>query len=176
MNTTAFLGTVPTRLLWIFTLLLFSISRGGDARAEPAGATNAGTARADALLGEWWTEKNEGRVRFTKDADGTLRGTTTCCKHEKGDPDNPATDIHNPDPKLRGRSTVGIVIIWKLAYEDGEYSGGYVYNPRDGKTYRIAAEIIDDSTVKIRGYMLIPLLGQSQIWKRARVEKPAAAR
>jgi uncharacterized protein (DUF2147 family) len=95
---------------------------------------------------------------------------------EKDDPNNPATDIHNPDPKLRGRSTVGIVIIWKLAYKDGEYSGGYVYNPRDGKTYRIAAEIIDDSTVKIHAYRLIPLLGQSHIWKRARVERPSAAR
>jgi uncharacterized protein (DUF2147 family) len=173
MNTKAFRGTVPTGFLWICTLLLLSIGRGGEAQAEPARATNAGTARADALLGEWWTEKNEGRVRFTKDVDGTLRGTTTCCTHEKADPDNPATDIHNPDPKLRGRSTVGIVIIWKLAYEDGEYSGGYVYNPRDGKTYRIAAEIIDDNTVKIRGYLLIPLLGQSQIWKRARVEGPS---
>ena len=177
MNTRAFLETVPGGRLWLFTLLLFSISPWGDALAEPARAANAGTARGDLLLGEWWTEKNEGRVRFTKDADGTLRGTTTCCApKKKADPDNPATDIHNPDPKLRGRSTVGIVIIWKLAYEGGEYSGGYVYNPRDGKTYRIAAEIIDDNTVKIRGYLLIPLLGQSQIWKRANVERPSAAR
>jgi uncharacterized protein (DUF2147 family) len=176
MNTRPLLETVPARFLWMFTLSLLSISGWGVAQAEPARPTNADTARGDVLLGEWWTEKNEGRVRFTKAADGTLRGTTTCCTHQKGDPDNPATDIHNPDPKLRGRSTVGIVIIWKLAYEDGEYSGGYVYNPRDGKTYRIAAEIIDENTVKIRGYMLIPLLGQSQIWKRARVERPAAAR
>jgi uncharacterized protein (DUF2147 family) len=175
VNTRPFLGTVPAGFLWIFTLLLLSLSHWDDAHAEPARAANA-EARGDVLLGEWWTEKNEGRVRFTKDVDGTLRGTTTCCVPKKAGPDNPATDIHNPDPKLRGRSTIGIVIIWKLAYEDGEYSGGYVYNPRDGKTYRIAAEIVDDSTVKIRGYMLIPLLGQSQIWKRARVERPSAAR
>lgn len=171
MNTRPFLG-VPAGLLWIVALSLLSISGLGGAQAARARATNAETARGDVLLGEWWTEKNEGRVRFTKDVDGTLRGTTTCCVPEKPDRDNPATDIHNPDPKLRGRSTVGIVIIWKLAYEHGEYSGGYVYNPRDGKTYRIAAEMIDENTVKIRGYMLIPLLGQSQIWKRGRIGRP----
>ena len=53
-------------------------------------------------------------------------------------------------------------------YEDGEYNDGYVYNPCDGKTYRIEAKIIDQNTVKIRGHRGIPLLGQSQIWKRAR--------
>lgn len=53
-------------------------------------------------------------------------------------------------------------------YEDGEYNDGYVYSPRDGKTYRIEAKIIDQNTVKIRGHLGIPLLGQSQIWKRVR--------
>jgi hypothetical protein len=92
---------------------------------------------------------------------------------EKDDPNNPATDIHNPDPKLRGRSTVGIVIIWKLAYKDGEYSGGYVYNPRDGKTYRIAAEIIDDSTVKIHAYRLIPRTRRKAVSSALRLRVPA---
>ena len=142
-----------------------------DVRAEPSRGAPAAASRADVLLGEWWTDEREGRVSFTKDADGTFRGTTTCCIPDKPSPERPAKDIHNPDPKLRGRSTVGIVIIWKLAYEDGKYSGGYVYNPRDGKTYRLAAEIIDADTIEVRGYLMIPLLGQSQIWKRARAAK-----
>jgi hypothetical protein len=28
-------------------------------------------------------------------------------------------------------------------FEDGEYNDGYVYNPRDGDTYRFEAKIID---------------------------------
>lgn len=127
------------------------------------------------LLGEWWTENNQGRVRITRDKDGTYRGTTTCCVH-KDDKDNPAIDVNNPNPKLRARSTVGIVIFWKLKFDDGEYVDGYVYNPRDGKTYRIEMKVLDRETLKIRGYMGIPLLGQSQIWKRAHGEaRPANA-
>jgi uncharacterized protein (DUF2147 family) len=141
-----------------------------EQRSAPAAA--ATTAKkppspGDALLGEWWTENNEGRIRFTRAPDGTFTGTTTCCAPKVPSEDHPARDIHNPNPKQRGRSTVGIILIWKLIYEDGEYSDGYVYNPRDGKTYRFEAKIIDRNTVKIRGYLGIPLLGQSQIWKRA---------
>jgi uncharacterized protein (DUF2147 family) len=147
-------------------LVAFAMS----ARSAPIHAQSKPLITAsDALVGEWWTEGNEGRVRISKDRDGTFRGTTTCCVPQKVSKDKPGQDVNNPNPKLRARSTVGIVIIWKLTYDDdGEYSGGYVYNPRDGKTYRIEAKIIDRNTVKIRGYIGIPLLGQSQIWKRAR--------
>lgn len=136
----------------------------------PARATSQAPApgKGSALLGEWWTEGNEGRIQFTRARDGTFRGTSTCCRPKRPSADNPTEDIHNPNPKLRGRATIGIVIIWDLRYDDGEYSGGYVYNPRDGKTYRLQAEFIDRDTLRIRGYLGIPLLGQSQIWKRAR--------
>jgi uncharacterized protein (DUF2147 family) len=135
-------------------------------RAQPA---RAAASPADALLGEWWTEGNEGRVRFSRDRDGTFRGTTSCCVTSERKPGEVYEDIHNPNPKLRTRSTLGIVIIWKLSYEDdGEYTGGHVYNPRDGKTYRFEAKLLDKDTVKIRGYLGIPLLGQSQVWKRHR--------
>lgn len=114
----------------------------------------------DELLGEWWTEGKEGRIRFARHRDGTFFGTTTCCRADK--------DVHNPDPKLRARSTLGIVLIWALTHRQrGEYEGGYVYNPRDGETYRLDAKLIDRHTLRIRGYLGIPLLGQTQLWQRA---------
>jgi uncharacterized protein (DUF2147 family) len=63
------------------------------------------------------------------------------------------------------------VLIWNLKFEDGAFVDGHVYNPRDGKTYRMKVEVIDKETVKIRGYMGISLLGQNQIWKRYHDEK-----
>ena len=149
----------------------------GSAQSPPTAAPPvARAAPGDTLLGEWWTENDEGRVRFTRDRDGTFRGTTTCCVPNRPSEEHPLRDVHNPNPKLRSRSTVGIVLIWKLAYDDGKYSGGYVYNPRDGKTYRFAVTIIDRDTVKIRGYMGIALFGQSQIWRRVRVADSGVAR
>jgi uncharacterized protein (DUF2147 family) len=154
---------------------------GSAQQTQLVSATKTRLVQGDELLGEWWTQGNEGRIRITRDRDGTFRGTTTCCVPAKPTQDHPAQDIHNPNPERRPRSTVGIVIIWKLKYEgDGEYVDGYVYNPRDGKTYRIDMQVVDRNTVKIRGYLAIPLLGQSQIWKRvgpaANAEPTTAAR
>lgn len=127
------------------------------------------TRPSDAIIGEWWTEGREGRIRFKRYKDGTFIGVTTCCNPKNPSKDNPGNlDIHNPDPKKRSRSNIGIVLIWNLKYdEDGEYTDGYVYNPRDGKTYRMNIEVIDRNTLEIRGYIGIPLLGQTQTWKRA---------
>ena len=157
-----------TRKMLAGLVAVISIAIASAAHADPAG---------DELLGEWWTENNEGRVSMARYKDGTYRGTTTCCEH-KDSKDNPNIDIHNPKPELRNRSTVGIVLIWNLKYEKGEYVDGHVYNPRDGKTYRMKMEVVDHETLKVRGYMGISLLGQTQVWKRAHLDskKQAAAK
>lgn len=140
---------------------------------EPASAEEK-AAPADQLLGEWWTEDNEGRIQMARYKDGTYRGVTTCCVHND-DAGKPILDVHNPNPSLRSRSTVGVVLIWNLKYENGEYVDGHVYNPRDGKTYRMKMEIVDRETLKVRGYLGIALLGQTQIWKRAHLDGKKSA-
>jgi uncharacterized protein (DUF2147 family) len=156
---------VSTRISLVLSLILVASALFGlQARADSGSESGL---PADTLIGEWWTEGREGRVNFQRYRDGTYRGTTTCCKPLKPSADRPLTDHKNPNPALRERATVGIVIIWKLVFDSGEYSGGHVYNPRDGKTYRINVEVLDKNTIKIRGFLGISLLGQSQVWKRA---------
>jgi uncharacterized protein (DUF2147 family) len=128
------------------------------------GAIRAPAVRADpppdAILGEWWTEGKEGRFRFVRASDGTysgiLVGETT-----------PGVDTNNKDPALRNRRLLGATLIWHLRADDGEYVDGFVYNPRNGETYRMKAEITGKTTLKIRGYLGISLFGQSQSWTRA---------
>jgi uncharacterized protein (DUF2147 family) len=145
-----------------------------DSQAQATARPEAAAVHpGDGLIGEWWTEGKVGRVRFIRHADGTYRGITSWRAANAPPDDNPPRDLHNHNPKLRGRPTLGIVLIWNLTYDDGSYVDGYVYNPRDGDTYRFKAELLDKNTLKIRGYMAIPLLGESQIWKR--YAPPAAA-
>jgi len=81
--------------------------------------------------------------------------------------DEKKNDVNNPNPKFRERKLKGIVIMWNLKFEDGEYVDGYCYNPRDGNTYRVKMKILGQNSLRIRGYLLVPLLGQSQDWVRA---------
>lgn len=132
------------------------------ARAEDAAPLGA-TFPTEAILGEWTTpaETNRppGRIKFVRGQDGTYLGIATWSSQ-------PKKDVHNKDPKLRDRPIVGSVIIWHLRYEDGKYVDGYVYNPEDGDTYRFEVEVLTPESLKVRGYLGIPLLGQNQTWAR----------
>jgi uncharacterized protein (DUF2147 family) len=116
---------------------------------------------ADTLVGNWWTEGKEGKMRIEKTKSGRYQVIISSGKDED------KKDVNNPDPKLRERKLKGIVIMWNLKFEDGEYVDGYCYNPRDGNTYRVKMKITGQNSLRIRGYLLIPLLGQSQDWVRA---------
>jgi uncharacterized protein (DUF2147 family) len=155
-------GDPMSKLASIATLTLSSalvLGVGGTppARGQPP---RAEATAPDAIAGEWWTEGQEGRIRFVRSTDGTYAGILVAGK-------DPGTDVHNPDPALRNRPILGIVLLWHLVPEDGAYVDGYVYNPRNGKTYRMKAEVTGKTTLKIRGYLGISLLGQSQTWTRA---------
>jgi uncharacterized protein (DUF2147 family) len=115
----------------------------------------------ESILGEWWTPGKEGRMRFVKTKSGRYEALVAWGIEPE------LRDTKNPDPKLRNRKITGSVLIWHLKYEDGEYVDGYVYNPRDGNTYHMKARLIGKDTLKIRGYLAVPLLGQSQEWARA---------
>jgi uncharacterized protein (DUF2147 family) len=129
----------------------------------PAFASRMGAASVkqpeSALLGEWIPESKDGRIKFEKAPDGTYMGIVSWAAA-------PKKDANNPDPKLRDRTTLGVIIIWHLQYDGDEYVGGYCYNPNDGRTYRMKVELLGADTLKVRGYLAIPLLGQTQEWTR----------
>jgi uncharacterized protein (DUF2147 family) len=118
---------------------------------------------AETILGEWTTPAEEnrppGRVKFVRAQDGTYLGILSWSA-------DPRKDAHNKDPNLRDRSLVGIVLIWHLRYDDGEYVDGSIYNPEDGGTYRLKAEVLSPDSLKVRGYLGISLFGQNRVWSR----------
>lgn len=129
--------------------------------AEGRKRTKPGRTGAEGIAGEWWSEERDGRIRFYQHRDGTFRGILTWSK-------NPRADTENDNPKLRTRSIIGIVLIWELSYENGEYDGGYVYNPEDGNVYRLDAKVLGPDKLEVRGFLGISLLGETQVWTRYR--------
>jgi uncharacterized protein (DUF2147 family) len=115
---------------------------------------------AETIEGRWWTEGKEGLMKIEKTKGSRYQVIIVSGKDED------KKDVKNRDPKKRERKLKGIVIMWNLKFEDGEYVDGYCYNPRDGNTYRVKMKITGKNTLRIRGYLLVPLLGQSQDWTR----------
>jgi uncharacterized protein (DUF2147 family) len=79
----------------------------------------------------------------------------------------PLVDVNNPDPALRSRPLLGLQVLHGLRPTgDGTWDDGEAYNPDDGDTYSVRMSIQDDGTLRVRGYVLIPLLGKTVVWTR----------
>jgi uncharacterized protein (DUF2147 family) len=79
----------------------------------------------------------------------------------------PKVDLENPDASLRERPIVGLRILSGFTYDgDGRWSGGTIYDPANGKTYKSRLTHAGADTLDVRGYVGVPLFGRSTTWKR----------
>ena len=79
----------------------------------------------------------------------------------------PDLDLLNPDPALRQRRLCGLTIIWGLQPDgQGQWSNGWLYDPKDGATYNVTAQLITPDTMSARVYRGMPLLGRTEILTR----------
>ena len=80
----------------------------------------------------------------------------------------PAKDENNPDAKLRSRQLIGLNMLSGLKKDGGEYSGGSIYDPGNGKTYNCSMKVEGD-VLKVRGSLdKRGLLGRTMDWFRVK--------
>lgn len=72
-------------------------------------------------------------------------------------------DRHNPDPALRQRRLCGLTILWGLrSAGPNRWEGGWFYNPEDGKTYNVTAELTSADLIVARIYSGARIFGQTK--------------
>lgn len=107
-------------------------------------------AAADDVLGIWKTNEGGGHVELYRVGDQLegkiVGGDVNEAKQTK--------DVHNPDPALRDRELLGLVIIQGLRYDAGDdaWKDGQLYRSTNGKTYRSKIKLADDGVLKVTGY------------------------
>ena len=76
-------------------------------------------------------------------------------------------DKDNPDPRLRQRQLCGLTILWNLHPAGrNRWQDGWFYNPDDGDTYRVSAQLESEDVLKARIYVGMPLFGRTKILVR----------
>lgn len=167
-------------------------SRGGKPRSRAfrdslflatvmlAVASVLSVAQAADPTGVWLTEDGDAKVRIAAcDALPAAAGRESEPQEHCGEivwlaePTNPqgrpVVDRNNPDPALRERPILGLLILHGfVAAPPGEpWEGGRIYNPKDGEVYRAVLTPRDGGDrLEVRGYVGLPLFGQTQVWSR----------
>jgi uncharacterized protein (DUF2147 family) len=154
---------MPRLLLIVSTVLL--------ALALPA--AEASDDQAALILGNWLTEPRDGIIQISMAADGSYQGKIV------GGNNPQRQDQHNPDPARRSQLLLGQTIVQGMKYDgEGRWSGGTIYDPDSGRTYKCRLERLDADRLQVRGFIGFALLGRSQVWTRYRASSmtlPAAA-
>jgi uncharacterized protein (DUF2147 family) len=131
-------------------------------------AASAQASSPSEIEGVWETE--EGNFKFEVfDAGGTFAARVIYGDRlMEADRKTFKKDIHNPDPKLRGRSLEGITFLTDLKWDpqNRRWENGKFYDGSSGRTYSGQATI-QDGALELRGYAGIPLLGRTMVLYRS---------
>ncbi len=121
----------------------------------------------DRILGVWYNGEKTSKIEVFKTTTGSFAGRIIWLKEPNDETGNPKKDAKNPDAKLRDRATLGLTVLTGLEHKGkAKYDSGTIYDPKSGNTYSCKAEMVDENTVKFRGFMGVSLLGRTDIWSR----------
>jgi len=87
-------------------------------------------------------------------------------------------DKNNPDPALRERLIIGLEILRGLVPSNQDpltFTGGTIYDPVSGNTYRCQLKLESSDRLYLRGYIAIPLVGRTTTWTRVRSQNSRCA-
>ncbi len=108
-------------------------------------------------MGLWWTEDHDGVVELYP-CGGGLCGRVAGIVNFQPDGSAPK-DVH-------GRSRCHLALITSGTADSAGVWDSHITNPDDGKTYTIRVRVDPDGRLRMRGYIGIPLFGQTVFWTR----------
>jgi uncharacterized protein (DUF2147 family) len=147
------------------TSFSFRLLRAGLLVVAVTGASFAQDNSADALLGQWLTSGGTSKIEIYKCGEEYC-GRIAWLKEPEKD-GKPKVDENNPDVKLRVREILGLTILREFHFDgDNVWKGGKIYDPKSGNDYSAKMTLVDEHTLELRGYVLMPLFGRTETWTR----------
>ena len=124
-----------------------------------------GVAFAQDVIGKWKLEDGTAIVEVYKSGD-SFNGKIVWLAIPTEADGSPAADKNNPDKSLRSRKLIGLNMLSGLKANGGEYSGGKIYDPGNGKTYNCSMKV-EGKVLKVRGSLdKKGLIGRTMDWFR----------
>lgn len=121
-------------------------------------------------VGKWKTiDDKTGKAKSVVEVyeeNGEIKGKILKLFDENGAENSSKKCTSCPD-NFKDQPLVGMVFLWGLKKEGGEYSGGKILDPKNGYIYKATMALEDEGKkLKVRGFIGFSLLGRTQHWLR----------
>ena len=131
--------------------------------------------QADDIVGDWVTKGGESCIEIFK-KNNCYFGKIVSLKRPnyspgeiKGMDGRPRMDLNNPKKSLRFRPLIGLELLKNFRFDNGKWIDGKIYDPKNGESYNCQISLTKDGNLYVRGYIGVPLLGRTTIWRPAKV-------
>jgi len=124
--------------------------------------------KTDDILGTWLNQEATGKITIYKEGDKYFGKLVWLRTPLDSITNLPRTDKENKDPHLRSTPLIGLVNLKNFTFNgEDEWSGGTIYDPKNGKTYKCYIQFETANRLKIRGYIGVSLLGRNTFWTKS---------
>ncbi|MEE4452718.1 DUF2147 domain-containing protein [Novosphingobium resinovorum] len=130
--------------------------------ASPIAVGPAWAADANSVIGTWRTPSKHGVVEIER-CGGSICGKLTSSDNIQKNPD--LKDVNNKDTSKRDRRLKGVQMLGGFKQDSSTWSGGTIYNPEDGGTYKATITPTGADSLKLKGCIVWPLC-KTQTWTR----------
>ena len=138
-------------------------------------APDVAAALAIKEIGIWYDDTGDGAIKV-EPCGAKLCGKLVWLKVPLNDKGQPLFDRHNPDESKRKRPICGLPIFGDLARQaDGSWDSGWVYDPKEGKSYSFTFTLAGADKLQVTGYLGLKLLGKTMTWTRAPADLSSCA-
>ena len=149
------------RPLHLLAVVLLALAAPAAAQSFPAAAR--------AYLGDWTTYGDGGReaqavVRLTEDR-GELRAQIVRLLPTERYP-TPRFRCDDCEGRYEGVDLRTVPLFEGMRWQGGEFSGGRIVDPTNGKSYRAVVTLDGPDVLRVRGYVGVRALGRTQVWHR----------
>ena len=125
---------------------------------------------ADDVLGTWYNAEKTSKIKVYKCGNENKKycGKLVWLQRETEEDGGPRIDLNNPDRSKQKDLMMNLVILKLFEYDqdDEEWNDGTIYDPENGKTYSCIIKR-NGSSLDVRGYVGISLLGRTTVWTKA---------
>lgn len=126
----------------------------------------------EGFAGVWLDDTGDGAVEIASCGD-RLCGWIVWLKQPTDKGGRPLTDGYNPESTQRSRPICGLPVIGDLRRQsNGTWDDGWIYDPKEGKSYDVELRTAGLDRLKVTGYLGTKFLSETFIWTRAPATLP----